>query len=459
MTSWVGHLARCGSLILSLAAAALAGCGGGGGRTTGAGGTGGSTGTGGTGGSALCVAGSATGTLSVRIAGTPSGAGLVMLGAGAPVTTSSNLTMPVGPVNVTAYLVAEAAPVVRTAYTPTVDLPSPCVQAGQTTIVNVTYSPIASSGLIWLGASNTPSPATLLGYDPLDVAATGTAIAAVAANTRGSDGFTFDPFGNVWVTGGTTADPPVAGYPAAALGTDGDKTPSVTIDSPSFGSGIPGPKVLAFDLDGGLWVSVVAADKVVGFAPSQLAASGTPTAAVEEGGINSPAGIAFDLAGNMWVAANGDSTIVRIDAAHLARSGTGVDLTITAMTPAPVIGRLSSPLGIAFDGGGNLWVNYDGTLARLTPADLAGTGPKTITPGVQIVLGVQSLPYGIAFDERGGLWLADRQGRFGCIGPTQLAASATLTPQIVIDSPDLGSAAWFAVYPAPAFTPLAHALP
>src|SRR5262245_4883685 len=99
MTNRVGHLARCGSLILSLAAAALAGCGGSGGRTTGAGGstgfggTGGSGGTGGTGGSALCAAGSATGTLSLRITGTPRATGLVMLGSGAPLTTSSDVTL------------------------------------------------------------------------------------------------------------------------------------------------------------------------------------------------------------------------------------------------------------------------------------------------------------------------------------------------------------------------------
>src|SRR5262249_49879467 len=152
--------------------------------------------------------------------------------------------------------------------------PSPCVRAGQTTTVNVTYTDIPSSGMLWLGASNTPTRSTLLGYDPADIAATGSTPAAVAADTSGADGFTFDQFGHVWVLGGTTTDAPVARYPAAALGTDGAKTPDLTLDSPSFGGGIPGASVLAFDLDGYLWVSVVAADKVVAFSPAQLAPAG-----------------------------------------------------------------------------------------------------------------------------------------------------------------------------------------
>ena len=454
-------------MILSLAVCAAAtagwGCGGGRSNTTGVGGTigglGGAGGTGNGGNSGTCPVGTATGTLALRITGTPSGAGLVTLAGGTPVSVTGNVTLPAGPETVTAYLVAEGTQRVRLAYTPTVDVASPCVRAGQITTVNVSYTEIASSGYLWVGASNTPSSATLLGYDPADVATSGTSSATVAANTSGSDGFTFDLFGNLWLTGGTTADPPVARYPARALGTDGDKTPDIVIDSPSFGDGIPGPKVLAFDLSDNLWVSVVAANKVVRLTSAQLEVTGSPTAAVEESGISAPAGIAFDAAGNMWVAANGTSTVVRINAAHLTSSGSGADLTITALTPSPVIGTLSSPLGIAFDGQGNLWVNYDGTLARLTPADQAGTGTKTITPTVQIALDVLSLPYGIAFDERGGLWFADRTGRFACLGPGQLAASATVFPDIVISSPDLGSAGWFALYPAPAFTPLAHALP
>jgi len=443
---------------------ALAGCGAGNkSPANGLGGSGMGGVSGGIGGAngAACPVSAATGTLSLRITGTPSGVGAVAITRGDMITATGDLALPAGPQTLTAYLVAEGSEMVRDAYTPVVDVPSACVRAGQITIVNVHYSRIASSGSLWVGASNTPSTATLLGYSPAVLASSGSSSATVAALTHGSDGFTFDVFGNAWVLGGTTADAPVARYPAASLASDGVKTPDIVINSPSFGGGIPGAKVVAFDADGNLWVSVVAANKVVKIAAAALSSPGTsaPTAAVEAGGINAPAGIAFDLAGNLWVAANGAATIMRIDAAHLTTSGTGADLTITALTPQPVVGTLSSPLGIAFDATGNLWVNYDGTIARLTPANLAGAGIRTVTPSVQIVLDVLSLPLGIAFDEFGGLWFADRSGRFACLGASQLTASGTKTPDIVIDSPDLGYAGWFALYPAPAFTPLAHALP
>ena len=184
------------------------------------------------------------------------------------------MTLTAGPQAVTAYLVAEGGTTVRTAYAPDVDLATPCVRAGQVTTVHVSYTPIATSGKLWLGASNTPSTATLLGYTPASVAATGSVTSALAADTGGSDGFTFDAYGNIWVTGGTTADPPVARYPASAFTTDGTKTPDVVIDSPSFAGGFPGPKVLAFDALGNLWVSVVTAGKVVKFSPDQFDTTG-----------------------------------------------------------------------------------------------------------------------------------------------------------------------------------------
>ncbi len=454
-----------GKVVVSVLLLLLASCGGGSnGPATGLGGfTGGGVGGSGFGGAtgSTCPSSNATGTLSVRIIGTPSGHGSIALAGGATLTASNDLTLSAGPETVTAYLYAEGNQMVRVAYSPTVDVPSPCVRAGQTTIVTATYARIPSSGALWLGASNTPSAATLLSFVPADLASSGSSTATVAAKTGGSDGFTFDVYGNAWVLGATTADPPVARIPAAALGSDGVKTPDVIIDSPSFGTAIPGAKALAFDADGNLWVSVVAANKVVKIAAAALGTPGTsaPVAAVEESGINAPAGLAFDSSGNLWVAADGASTIVRIDAAHLTTSGTGADLTITALTPQPVVGPLSSPLGLAFDANGNLWVNYDGTIARLTPSDQAGTGNRTITPTVQIEPGVTSLPLGIAFDEFGGLWFADIAGGFACFGATQLTGSGSVTPEIIIDSADLGYAGWFALYPAPAFTPLAHALP
>jgi sugar lactone lactonase YvrE len=333
----------------------------------------------------------------------------------------------------------------------TVDRPQACVRAGATTTATVTYTLVPTSGKLWVGVGNAPDDSTMLGFTPASLAATRTSVADVAANTGGSDGFTFDRAGNIWVLGGTTADLPLARYPAALFASDGVKVPDVTIESSSFGSSIPGPKVVAFDPAGNLWVSVVAEDKVVMFTAAQVAAGGAPTATVERRGLISPQGLAFDSAGNLWVAAHDEDKVVRIDAAHLTMSGDTEDLAIMAETPPPI--------SLAFDAAGTLWVNYDGTIAAIPVADQSGTGTKTITPAIQITTDVLTLPVGMAFDQDGGLWIAYAVGQFARFDSTQLGASGAVTPSTIISSPDVGFASWFAVYPAPAFTPLYHKVP
>ena len=96
---------------------------------------------------------------------------------------------------------------------------------------------------------------------------------------------------------------------------------------------------------------------------------------------------------------------------------------------------------------------------RLTPADLAGTGTKTVTPAVQIELDVTALPVGLAFDESGGLWLAAQNGKFARFSAAQLGASGMPAPEVVITSADVGHADFFGIYPAAAALPLHHRLP
>jgi sugar lactone lactonase YvrE len=418
-----------------LAFAALIGCGGGNGGSPGGG---------------SCPAGTGAGTLSIRITGTPGGTGDVTLGTGEKLTSSGDLSLPAGPATVTAWLTEVPGTLVRTAYSPTVDDFSPCVRAGQTTTVNVAYSLIETSGLVWTGLANGPTTATMLAFDPASIASDVLAPAAVVADTHGSDGFAFDPFGDIWVTGGTVSDPGVARYPA-----------DFKLDSPVFSGGSPGAKALAFDTDLNLWVAVVWAGKVVEFTADQLTTSGSKTPAVQEAGFNAPDGLAFDAYGNLWVASSGDDKVARIDKAHLATSGTGADLTITASSAGVVSGTLASPMGLAFDGYGNLWVNYNGTIAQLPAGDLAGTGRLTVNPPVQLVTDPAALPTGIAFDDLGGLWMAYTAGTIARFDPSQLTGHGPVTPATITGSYDIGasgSAGWVAIYPAPVFSPLASAI-
>jgi sugar lactone lactonase YvrE len=404
-----------------------------------------------------CATGGGDGMLMVDITGHDPGA-VMVAGATDVVETDTVLTLPAGVHAVTAMRVAAPQTgITSQVFEGTVDRPMVCVTAGATTIVTVSYALIPTSGKLWLGISNAPDDSTLLGFAPASVATSRTSTADVAVNTGGSDGFTFDRDGNIWVLGGTTADPPLARYRASTFAADGLKVPDVVIDSPSFSGALPGPKVVAFDPAGNLWVSVVAAGKVVKFTAAQIAANGAPVASVERSGLTAPQGLAFDAAGNLWVAVHDENAVVRIDAAHLGASGSGSDLAITAERAGG--GTLATPVSLAFDEAGSLWVNYDGILASIPAAAQTGTGEKTITAAVEVETDVLTLPAGIAFDQGGGLWLAHAAGKFARYDPVQLAASGTIAPAIVITSPDVGSAAWFAMYPAPAFTPLYHKVP
>jgi hypothetical protein len=377
---------------LLVATAVLAGCGGSGGGT--------------------CAAGSGDGTLMIVVSGHDPAA-ITIEGVAGTQTGSTMVTAAVGPHEITAAPVTSPqSGITSQVYAATVTPEIACVRMGATTVVNVQYALVPTSGKLWAGVSNAPRDFTMFGFEPAAVAAGGMTAADVSANTGGSDGFTFDRAGNMWVLGGTTADPPVARYPAAMFASDGDKLPDVIIDSPSFGASVPGPKVLA-----------------------------------------------FDAAGNLGVAAHDDDAVVRIDAAHLATPGTGSDLAITAQSSPPVIGTLPPPISLAFDAAGRLWVNYDGTIASITTAEQAGTGSKTITPAVQITTDVSTLPVGIAFDQDGGLWLAHEVNKFARFDATQLGASGAVAPATIITSTDVGSAGWFAMYPAPPFTPLYHKVP
>jgi sugar lactone lactonase YvrE len=412
-------------------------------------------------GSSACSTTTTMGSLTVTVTGLPAGvaAAVTVTGAGSPMTVTATQTLMVagGSYTVTARRVAGPAdPIARQAWEPAVSGAGAgiCVREGMTATVTVNHTLIASSNKLWL--SNANGTAAMLGYAPSALAATGMPMANVAAMTESAAGFTFDAAGNLWALGSTTADAPIARYPAASLGAGGSKTPDIEIGSPSFGGGSPGPKALAFDRMGNLWSVVVSADKVVRFTPAQIAASGMPTASVEITGLEGPLGLAFDMAGNLWVSA-GDR-VVRIDAARLGASAAGGDLTIELQRPAPTTGMVRAGRGLAFDKDGNLWVEA-GILCRLTPADLAGTGMKTVTPAVQIELPVTALPEGLAFDESSALWVASAGGKFTRFTSDKLAASGAPDASVVITSTDVGSADFFGIYPAPAALPLYHRLP
>lgn len=334
---------------------------------------------------------------------------------------------------------------VRLAYAPVADPETVCVLDGQTATVRITYAPIPTSGRLWSGNTNGSarggSELFSLGRDALGATGTVTVHSPTVSITRAS-GLAFDEDGNLWVADGSrvlmfrAGDVSGASAPAA-----------ISLTGATFSG--TGARGLAFDANGSLWVSLENAKRIVRINGSEISESGEPGAsiAISTTGSAGPTGLAFAPDGALWVAV-GDS-VIRYSANQLGAAG--------ATSPSATIiaggGTYNDASGLAFDAAGNLWVAYaaSGKVARFSAAEVAGSG-GTITPAV--VLSATVSGHGMAFDEEGGLWVAITQGQIGRYAPSQLAASGSAAPEIVLTGAQINGAVWPAIYPPPAWSPL-----
>jgi streptogramin lyase len=129
------------------------------------------------------------------------------------------------------------------------------------------------------------------------------------------------------------------------------------------------------------------------------------------GTIASPLGLAFDASGSVWVAnANGVSKYTWQGSAVSPSAYTG--------------GGVSSPEAVAIDGAGQVWVaNGSGTVSVLSNAG-AAVSPSSGYPGPG------STPAGIVIDTSGSVWVPSSTANtvtriLGAAAPTEpLAAGA-----------------------------------
>ncbi|RDI94603.1 hypothetical protein DV704_11475 [Meiothermus sp. QL-1] len=377
-------------------------------------------------------------------------------------TAGQTLAVEAGIYTLRAEKTADTHPLIRQAYRGGAS-PSPtCVRPGETTSVAVAYAPIPTSGRLWLGDD---SADRTLGFARGNLAAGGTLNPDPSAPTRGSEGLAFDQEGNLWVLGGTTADPHLYRYPAETL-TGPSPTPDRRIDLQGLTCL---PSGLAFDPEGNLWVAATCTDRVYRLTREQLAGAGSGRTTLSAGVIlqvDNPQHLAFDAGGNLWLGRGGssDGTTVRYDRARLEASYSGPpDRELIA---SDGVSRLDA-YRLAFDAGGNLWVMAfgDNALYRFTPAELAGTGSTSLTPSVRVYLNVGALLYGMAFDEGGGLWVTYTADRFARLAPGQLSGvnspGSPVIPERVFTVGTSGTqyTRFPALYPAPAGLPLYHRLP
>ncbi len=265
-----------------------------------------------------------------------------------------------------------------------------------------------------------------------------------------------------FVTGPPHAAPPQAAIPGiphlsivAGTGSPGAPTPG-----PATSSALAHPQGVALDAVGNVYIADFSARQVVKVTPSGTlsivagsGALGAPTPGLAtSSALGYPQGVAVDTAGNVYIADGYNSEVEKVTPSGTLSviagtgfpgtgfPGTGFPGTGFPGTPTPgpaTSSALNTPVGVAFDGAGNLYiVDASGQdVDKVTPSGtlsiVAGTGVSGApTPG-PATNSKLNFPYGVAADAAGNVYIAD-QGNNDVeqIAPLPPAPSEITPPQI-----------------------------
>ncbi|MGH9108682.1 MAG: IPT/TIG domain-containing protein [Acidimicrobiales bacterium] len=251
----------------------------------------------------------------------------------------------------------------------------------------------SAGGDLWSANGVQGTNKTLTAFTPAQLAAGGTATPAVTITTPGAPyGLAFDGQGDLWATEQTAHE--LVEYAPGQLTASGAPAPVLVISNDASTS-LKDPRALAFDAGGDLWVTTTngGPGHVVEYTPAQLAAGGAPTPAVTLTSLgDNPGGLAFDTAGDLWVTVFTGvpgPTVLGFAPAQLAASGSPVpEKKFTTHTS----------WGLAFDPSGNLWVVEPTTkkVDEYSSAQLAAGSPGTPAATLGGATTTLDQPFGVA---------------------------------------------------------------
>ncbi len=241
-------------------------------------------------------------------------------------------------------------------------------------------------------------------------------------------------------------------------------------------SNLNGPRDIAFDSSGDLWVVDGINNRILEFKPpfvTGMSASlvigqttfttgpsvnGTcSSTAVTQASLCNPSSIAFDKSGNLWVSDTGENRILEFQAPFSNGMSASLVIGQTNFTTSSSLpgcqvssgqttcaGSLEGPTGLAFDSSGNLWVvdsennrvlEYNPPFSNSMNASLAiGASSLTVTgngPGQNQL----NLPDYLAFDSSGNLWVTE----FSSILEFPTPFSTGMNASIIIGQPNFTS--------------------
>ena len=250
-------------------------------------------------------------------------------------------------------------------------------------------------------------------------------IPAVSARLDSPGAVVFDRVGNLYIadsgnlrvrrvdTAGTITT--VAGTGEHGFGGDGGPAAKALFRSVSS---------LAIDGDGNLYIADYWNNRirrvdtrgiittVAGTGQEGYSGDGGPASKAR---INGPLGVAVDVSGNLYIADADNHRVRRVDARGTITTVAGTGRSSYGGDGGPAArAHLSTPVGLAFDGVGNLYIadHHDHRIRRVdnrgTITTVAGTGEKGYGgDGSRAVEAQLDGPLGIAIDVAGNLYISD----------------------------------------------------
>jgi DNA-binding beta-propeller fold protein YncE len=224
------------------------------------------------------------------------------------------------------------------------------------------------------------------------------------ASFNGPNGVTVDASGNVYV----------ADYfnnmirkitPAGVVTTLAGSTTSGSTDGTGTAAGFNGPRGVAVDATGNVYVADYSNNMIRKITPVGVV---TTLAA----GFNGPTGVAVDNFGNVYVADDGNNVIRKITPAGVVTTLAG-STTLGSTNATGTAASFEYPYGVAVDASGNVYVADQGNnmIRKITPAGVVTTLAGSTTSGSANGTGTAAgfyKPLGVAFDvTTGNVYVAD----------------------------------------------------
>jgi sugar lactone lactonase YvrE len=206
----------------------------------------------------------------------------------------------------------------------------------------------------------------------------------------------------------------LAGAPRANGIVDGTG-PAARFSSPRGVAATPGGTVYVADTFNNTIRQITPAGVVTTLAGSAIAPPGALNGTGSTARFNGPEGVAVDAAGNVYVADSGNHLIRKITPGGVVTTPAGFPGVPGSADGLAGTARFNTPLGIAVDGNGDLFVadGLNSTIRAVTPAGvvttLAGTaGSAGSVDGVGSAARFGNRLQGLSIDAAGNLYVADR---------------------------------------------------